>query len=214
MPTPALICKIYPNIGGNFKEITAKTKTLGFTEDYIASTEQVQDIISLITNGGSESKISDQELISTLTEVAISTKESQENILPNILDSIEKDSFNKNKKKAFYETILSALNSDMPDNILTEDLRDALSDYLTKQEPKLNILEDIPIENLENYYSWVNAISKVKNIDTTQYLRNTLFTNNNPLKVSSIILYANENTIQNIKKIQELKTRIVTCLLF
>ncbi len=168
----------------------------------VSSPERVQDIISIINNRDSNIKIEGKKLVPILTRVAISTQDAVENILPTIFASIDNGSFSQPEIEAFNETILSALNSDVCDNILMHSAtKNYLINYLSKQEPKINLSNDISIYNLIDYHSWANANAKVNDIDASEYFQDMVLANKNALKISSILLlYADESFIQDIKQ--------------
>jgi len=157
--------------------------------------EEAFEIFESLKNDELQAKdLNKGELLSLMTETALSTDESQETLFSEILDSAKDSSLNKSEKSAFNQTVIEALNND----VLTENSREKLKPYMDDIEPSFSS-ETMKIDTSENYYSWVNAKAKVEGVETNEYLENFVNESEDSLKISSILLYSDNNLIEDIK---------------
>ena len=161
----------------------------------ISDAQDVQELMTSINEGTTKSSLKKEELSSILTEVSVSTSNTQKEILLPMLESMQTDkTIKKQQKKDFTRTIIQTLNA----GALTPEIQAEVSNYLKKQEPKLLSKTKLSTTDISQYYDWAKANSKIKNNNIS--LKNIALEENNPLKISSILLYGDEKTIQSIQE--------------
>lgn len=157
-----------------------------------ASISDPEDVYELVTSlKNNNIQISESEFMAVLTEVALGTAESQENMLPDMLNNINNNQVGG--KESFDQMMIESLNA----GVLTEDTQKEIAIYLSKQEPTLSPNKKGSEENIVKYFEWAEASSKIKNNNI--HLENIVLESDNPLKISSVLLYANEKTREKIK---------------
>jgi len=157
-----------------------------------ASISDPEDVYELVTSlKNNNIQISESEFMAVLTEVALGTAESQENMLPDMLNNINNNQVGG--KESFDQMMIESLNA----GVLTGDTQKEIAIYLSKQEPTLSPNKKGSEENIVKYFEWAEASSKIKNNNI--HLENIVLESDNPLKISSVLLYANEKTREKIK---------------
>ena len=161
----------------------------------IIPAEEAFEIFESLKNDELKAKDLDKgKLLSLMTETALSTEESQDTLFSEILDSAKDSSLNKSEKNAFNQTIIEALNND----VLTGNSREKLKSYMDEIEPSFS--SGLKIDASENYYTWVNAKAKVEGVETNKYLEKLVSESSNSLQISSILLYSDNNLIQDLQE--------------
>jgi len=162
----------------------------------IVPPEDAFEIFESLKNGELKAKnLNKGKLLSLMTETALSTDESQKSLFSEILDSAKDSTLDKKEKSAFNQTLIEALNYD----VLTEESREKVKSYIDEIEPSF-ASEVIKIDASENYYAWVNAKAKVEGVESNKYLESLVLESEDSLKISSILLYSDNNLIQNLKE--------------
>jgi len=162
----------------------------------IVPPEDAFEIFESLKNGELKAKnLNKGKLLSLMTETALSTDESQKSLFSEILDSAKDSTLDKKEKSAFNQTLIEALNYD----VLTEESREKVKSYIDEIEPSF-ASEVIKIDVSENYYAWVNAKAKVEGVESNKYLESLVLESEDSLKISSILLYSDNNLIQNLKE--------------
>lgn len=161
----------------------------------VSETEDVQELIMTLEQMGNKAQLDKVELNNILTEAALSTEETQKDILPSMLNTMQNNTtLNSQEKENFNQMMISSINA----GVLTEEMQGEVSTYLANQEPVVAKTKEVTSDTLFKYYNWAEASSKIQNNNIS--LKNIVLESDNPLKVSSIIIYADEITIKNIKK--------------
>lgn len=161
----------------------------------VSDAQDVQELIASLEQGGNKAQLDKPELTSILTEVALSTEETQQDILPSMLNAMQNDvMLDSQQKEEFNQMMISSLNA----GVLSAEMQGDLATYLEKQEPKVLLTKRASTGSLLKYYDWAEASSKIKSND--MHLENMALENDNPLKVSSILLYADDLTIEKLKE--------------
>jgi len=161
----------------------------------ISDAQDVQELITTLNERGNKAQLDKSELTNILTEVALGTAEAQEDILPSMLETMQNDTnINPQQKENFNQLMISGLNA----GVLTKEAQGELAIYLEKQEPKVPLAKEAYTDSLVKYYDWAEASSKVEG--NNLQLENIALENDNPLKVSAILMYADEKTIKNLKE--------------
>jgi hypothetical protein len=134
----------------------------------IASPEETRAIIDSLM--ARDNHLDRSEFISVLAESALSTPESQDEILFSMIDAARYDSFDEKSKEAFDSTMIDAING-TDGAILTDTSRLYMSDYLASREPN-------PSESgsfVTDYYLWIKAMSHLRSNDSNGYIEEYLF---------------------------------------
>lgn len=168
-----------------------------------ADISDAEDILALTTslkNTNNSKALPSGVIDSILTEVSVSTPEAQKEILPKVLENIKNAGMADPKQKEhFTQMMLDAISS----GVISEDAQEELGNYLKKEEPKIP-MGKTTTETLSKYYTWAEGVSKLKNNDMS--LKKIVLESDNPLKISSIVIYADEQTMQKIKADAEIAT--------
>ena len=159
----------------------------------IADIEDTQALISQIEESGDRDLLNEREFVTILTQTAISTEETQEEMLPSIVEKMSDPTVDSQERERFNQTILDTINA----NALTESSKSELATYLKAQEPKLETDRVVSTDTISKYYSWAEANSKIEENHIS--LEKIVIESKNPIKVSSILLYADKQSIQKIK---------------
>ena len=159
----------------------------------IADIEDTQALISQIEESGDRDLLNEREFVPILTQTAISTEETQEEMLPSIVEKMSDPTVDSQERERFNQTILDTINA----NALTESSKSELATYLKAQEPKLKTDRVLSTDTISKYYSWAEANSKIEENHIS--LEKIVIESKNPIKVSSILLYADKQSIQKIK---------------
>lgn len=161
----------------------------------MSDSEDVQELISSLREEGNNIQVDNNLIMNILTETALSTAEAQADMLPDMLNDIENNpKLGTKEKETFNQIIIESLNA----GVLTEESQKELAVYMQNNEPKLQASSDGSGADILKYYRWAEAGSKINNNDMS--LENIALESDNPLKVSSILLYGDAKTIQNIKQ--------------
>lgn len=161
----------------------------------ISDEEDVQELIATLKSKEDKGAISKEVFTDVLTETAMSTSESQEEMLPALLENIKNtEAMSPQEKERFTEKMLDGLAA----GVLSQNAQQELSTYMKEQEPRLNVSKATTTQSISKYYTWAEGVSKIKENRVT--LENIALESDNPLKVSSILLYADDTTIQKIKE--------------
>ena len=83
--------------------------------------------------------------------------------------------------------------------IFIDEVQREIAFYLKHQEPILQPNKKVSLELMTSYYTWAEANDKIRDNDIN--LPNIIIKENNPLKVSSILLFSSKFTIQKIREI-------------
>jgi hypothetical protein len=182
-----------------------KEKVLSDSNEQIASeglrayasmsgSQEVEELITSLYESEQDSYMNSDAIRKMLTETALSTTEAQEDMLPSMLNDMENNpDVDAKQKEAFTQMMIESLNA----GVLTEVSGEELTAYMKSNEPALHLNDSKSETDISKYYHWVEASSKIKDSDTS--LVDTALNNDNPLKVSSILLYGDSQTIQKIK---------------
>ena len=164
----------------------------------IADSEDTQELISQIKEREDIDLFKEEEFLTILTQTAISTEEAQEEMLPTIIEKMSDPTINPKERESFNQIILDTINA----NALSESSKRELAPYLKAQEPKLETDKRVSTDTISKYYLWAEANSKIE--ENSINLEKIVMESQNPIKISSILLYADEKDIQKIKKNQNI----------
>lgn len=160
----------------------------------ISNAEDIQELLTSLKDEEGNTPLNRIEVSNILTEAAIATIEAQEEILPSLLETMSKEAtVNLQQKKAFNEMIMDSLNA----GVLATESQKELDNYLKEQEPTLTLKQKSSTDTILKYYTWAKASAKIPNNQMS--LETIVLENDNPLKVSSVLLYADDAIIQNIQ---------------
>jgi hypothetical protein len=160
----------------------------------IAEPQDVQELVSSLSNSANGALIPDGMLNKVLTEAAMSTPQAQESMLPAILENMENDNFHDHKEQeSFTQLMIEGANA----GVFSEKSQHDVGNYLRSKEPMISVDDTDGADSLSKYYSWAEAASKIKNSGVS--LEDIARHDTNPLKISSILLFADDKTIQKIK---------------
>lgn len=149
--------------------------------------------------------------MSLLTELAVSSSESQTQMLPELLDSLRSGSLELEAKESVESILISAANADLEQGIFSENefARSEIVNYLSENEPVLQAQLE-PGDDFEKYYSWVSARSKLESGPESGVsqnpgasLANEALLQGNPIKISSIVLYSDDQVLSEIRQAAE-----------
>jgi len=160
----------------------------------ISDVEDVQEIIETLMQGENKALVQNEKLLSLQAEMAMSTQKTQEEMLPSMLNTMQHKKASPEEQEAFTDILLESINSGVLTSIDTQEL----SIYLEKQEPELALSQGFSPEKFSRYYAWAEASSKIKDFGID--LATIALENDNPLKVTAILFYSDEKTIQKIKE--------------
>jgi len=180
-----------------FKQALMQYSSMSPPQDSI---ELLQDLLSK----DSKLNISEGDIMSLSLEIALSNNETQLNLLPQIISSMENGEYSHNTHSEFNNMVYSALSSSdqMGEDIISPEAKATLSKYIKNQEPILQTGSDIQIEDLTTYYDWVQAYTISSNLtkkDSNNALALTVFETKDPIKSSAIILLSDPEIMQQIK---------------
>lgn len=160
----------------------------------ISEAEDIQELIEVAKQGKHKDLIEKGELANILSEAAISTGDTQAEMLPDLIDSMQVIKSEDSKQKEDFNTmILESLDA----GVLTAQSQQELVDYLHNQEPELQIEKTVSVKEISKYYLWAKSNSKIEGSGIG--LEKIAIEESNPLKVSSILLYADRDIIRKIK---------------
>lgn len=161
----------------------------------ISDEEEVQEVIGTLKNSEVGAIVSKDVFTNILTETAMATSEMQEEMLPMLLEDIKNnEAMNPDSKENFTQKMLDGINA----GVFNEKTKQELGSYLKDQEPVVDTSNVLTSDSISKYYHWADALSKIKTSGVK--LKTIALESDNPLKVSSILLYADDTTIQNIKE--------------
>jgi len=160
----------------------------------IADAEDMQELITSLKSAENGTALPAEVLNSVLTEAAMSTPQAQEDMLPELLKNVKNRSTTDPKQqKQFNQMMLDGINA----GVINPNSQQEIGAYLETQEPPLDVKKVATTETMSEYYTWAKGMSKLKE---GMALDNIVQESSNPLKVSSIILYADEHIMQQIKE--------------
>jgi len=159
----------------------------------MSGSEEIQALITTLSEGEQNGHIDNAVVRDILMETALSTTEAQEAMLPSILNDMENNP-NIENKEAFTQIMIEGLNA----GILTKEAENELAGYMKNNEPSLLVNDDKSTPDISKYYHWAEASANIK--DNASSLADMALNNDNPLKVSSILIYGDSQTIQSIKE--------------
>ena len=160
----------------------------------VSDEEDVQELIVSLKEGENAGVLKEKDIVNLLAEVAVSTEEAQKEMLPAMLETMTNSNMlDTQQKENFTKMLIESINA----GVLTQETQQEVSSYLKKQEPELTLKEKVSTDTMAKYYTWAEANTKIKNNNVN--LESIALENDNPLKVSSILLYADDSTIQKIK---------------
>ena len=184
-----------------------------FLDSYaqISDERDTQDMLANLRENSDSLPINQADLAHILAQTSISTKQAQREILPTMLEDMQNASPDQQEqKKEFDKAILEGIDA----GVLDAQSQDTVAQYLKNQEPPLTPQDkNLNTDDLSDYYQWAKVNAKIKSNETT--LAQMVSQSDNPLKVSAILLYANEDDITNIKSkqnTQEIYQKLQTSL--
>jgi len=161
----------------------------------MSSSEDIQEFMVSLEEGVYNTDISKDIIRNVLIETALSTSESQADMLPQMLNNMKNNpNMDSKQKEAFTQMMIESLNA----GVITEKSGKEFVEYLKNNEPTLQLNDGKSATDISKYYHWAEASSKIEDGGTS--LVDTALNNENPLKVSSILLYGDSQTIQTIKE--------------
>jgi len=162
-----------------------------------ASIADPDDIKEMITSLD-PSVVSAEVRNELLTEAALSTPEAQVQMLPVLIEKMQTDA-SPEEKERFTRMTLGALNDDAID----PKAQKGLQSYLEDQEPTLDPSLPSTSDTTGDYYTWAKGLAKVRG--GTHPLAKIALETDNPLKTSSILVYIDDKTFQQVATSPEAK---------
>jgi len=189
-----------------------KTMFKEYLQAYIDISDErdTQDMLAKLKEDSSTLPINEVEFTDILVESSLSTSEAQEEMLPSMLENMQNVSpEQENQKQAFNKVLLESIDA----GVLDEKSQETVAEYLKNEEPNLTPSSTINSSDISNYYQWAKASTKISSNGTD--INKILSEEDNPLKVSAILIYADDDEIKNINssgKTQEIHQKLETSL--
>ena len=185
-----------------------KTMFKEYLQAYIDISDErdTQDMLTRLKDSSSNLPINDVEFTDILVQTSLSTSEAQQEILPSILEDMQNASpEQQGQKEEFNKALLEGIDA----GVLDEKSQEAVAQYIKKQEPELTPNSSINTDDISNYYQWAKANMKITSNETD--MNKMISEEDNPLKISAILIYADDDDIESIKstgKMQEIHQRL------
>lgn len=118
------------------KQESEKLPELLILYSNISSTQEVKSIVMSIIDKKDGKKIYDEKLISALSQIAITMDKSQSEMLLMVIKLVNNNAENPKLKKAFDDSILEVMSSDIGNSVLSENSNKILFNYFKNKMQK------------------------------------------------------------------------------
>jgi len=166
----------------------------------ISPPEIAADMLDLFMNDEAKVKLDKTLLSASLSEIAISTDEAQEQILPDLMHKAATGEMAPDAKAYLDTMLMGILNDGGAESMIADAAKENIYQYLQNNEPEIQSQSKTLTDAMADYYTWASAVSKLDTEGSVAMLSKTIEQTQDPFKIASLLLYSSQEELEGIKK--------------
>ena len=153
-----------------------------------------------------------QEGLNIRLESSLSTQDAQQTLLPDLLNNVQKGFFGDTVKQDFNEHLYGMIRAPNADQVLSENTKTQLAEYVQHQQPQLNP-NKADFNAIHNYNDWAETYANLSSHgDKVNFVYDMVVNSASPVQQATLTVYADPTVLTQLQQNTALQQNLSTAL--